>query len=201
LFKNEAENRDYLFSKLKDNAIIMEHKCLVGTEIPIPYKHVYIPIRRSLEIWFFKQDICIYQKLFEENIRSRNITLNENGNKVLNVTLENNADKGKDIGLPLVVIETKMNHVTTNEILASSEKSKMIKSIFPFCKTFLLIFGDPPARVYRLCSGFDEILFMTEFDDKQLENIITKITNGLIMGYGIVPYVVSFNYPYAPVNK
>jgi hypothetical protein len=196
LYKTENENRDNILDKLKH---YMEHEvinrnCLVDKEIPVPYKHIYFPVRNSLEIWCFKQDICIYQKLFDKSI-NKSISLSSCGKDILNVTIEKNSSKDKDVGMPFVIVETKMAGTKTEDILATSEKIKMIKSIFPYCKTYLLIFGSPHSRIFRLYSGFDEILFMTDFGNKQCEYILESIKNGFNLGYNIVPYTVSYNYP------
>jgi len=198
LFKNENENRDYLFNKLKDNVEIAEQKCLVGKEIPVPYKHIYIPVRNSLEIWCFKQDICVYQKLFDKSVDSRNLDISSNNESILKVTIEKNADKEKDVGMPFVIIETKMANAQTDALLATSEKIKMIKSIFPYCKTFLLVFGSPPPSFFRHCSGFDEILFIEDLEEKSCEYIINKVVEGTNIGRGYVPFVASYNYPHVP---
>ena len=198
LFEKETENRDYLFNKLKDNAEIAEQKCLVGAEIPVPYKHIYIPVRNSLEIWCFKQDICVYQKLFDKSVDSRKLDISSENESILKVTVEKNAGKEKDVGMPFVIVETKMANTQTDALLSASEKIKMIKSIFPYCKAFLLVFGSPPPSVFRHCSGFDEILFIPDLDEKNCEHVINKIVDGTKIGRGYVPFVASCNYPYEP---
>ena len=197
-FEKETENRDYLFCKLKGNAEIAGYGCLVGTEIPVPYKHIYIPIRNSLEIWCFKQDICVYQKLFDKSIDPKNLDISTKSKSILKVTIEKNAEQEKDVGMPFVIVETKMPNTNTHELLATSEKTKMIKSIFPYCKTYLLIFGTPHAKTFRLCTGFDEIVFMTDLSDKSCYEIIEKIVSGVKLGCGYVPFVASYNYPHEP---
>jgi hypothetical protein len=198
LFEKENENRDYLFNKLKDNAEIAEKNCLVGTEIPVPYKHIYIPVRKSLEIWCFKQDICVYQQLFDKSVDSRKLDISSENKSMLKVTVEKNAGQEKDVGMPFVIVETKMADAQTDTLLASSEKIKMIKSIFPYCKAFLLVFGSPHQRVFRLCSGFDEILFIEGLDEKNCECVINKVIKGTSMAYNYIIYVASHNYPYEP---
>lgn len=198
LFKDEDINRDYLFDKLKDNAEIATLKCLVGKEIPVPYKHIYIPVRNSLEIWCFNQDICVYQKLFDKSIDPKKLDIFSKGESILKVTIEKNSEKEKDVGIPFVIVETKMADAQTDALLATSEKIKMIKSIFPYCKAFLLVFGSPPPKVFKHCSGFDDILFIQDLDEKSCEYIINKVIDGTNIGYGYVPLVASHNYPYKP---
>jgi len=200
LFKKETENRDYLFNKLKNNTEIAEQKCLVGAEIPVPYKHIYIPVRNSLEIWCFKQDICVYQKLFDKSIDSKKLDIYSEDESILKVTIEKNAEKEKDVGMPFVIIETKMADNHTDALIAASEKIRMIKSIFPYCKTFLLVFGIPHPRVFKHCSGFDEVLFMVDLNENSCEYVINKVIDGTKIGYGYVPFVASYNYPYGPAN-
>jgi len=191
-FNNENKNRNYLFDKLKDNIEIAKHNCFVGKEIPVPYKNIYIPGRNSLEIWCFKQDICIYQKLFDKSVDFKNIAVTANNKPLLNIDLEGTIN-GEDVGMPFVIIETKMVKTNTHELLASSEKAKMIKTIFPYCKIFLLVFGFPmPPRIYRLCSGFDEILFLDKLDGEIFEHNIKKIFEAVSNAFFYVTSVVSY---------
>jgi hypothetical protein len=191
LFDNENENRNYIFDNLKNNAEIAEMKCLIGKEIPVPYKNIYIPVRNSLEIWCFKQDICIYHKLFDKTIDFKSIAVTTNNKPLLKVDLEGVKNE-ENIGMPFVIIETKMANTNTHELLASSEKAKMIKTIFPYCKIFLLVFGNPiPPRVYRLCSGFDEILFLDKFDGELFEHNIKEIIKAANAAYYYLISVVS----------
>ena len=113
LYGNEAENRDYLFNKLKDNTVIAGHGCLIGKEIPVPYKNIYIPVRKALEIWCFKQDICVYQKLFDKTIDSKNLVMASCGETILNVELQG-ISKKEDVGMPFVTIEAKMANADTH---------------------------------------------------------------------------------------
>lgn len=198
LFVTENDNRDYLFNKLKDNTIIKEQNCLVGTEIPVPYKHIYMPVRNSLEISCYKQDICVYQKLYDKTIGSKKVTINTNGENVLDVVIGKNASQEKDVGMPFVIVEAKMENVKAEALFVVSEKTKMIKSIFPYCRTYLLIFGNPHSRIFRHCLGFDEILIMQDLGDNNCEHIIQKIIDGFKIGYGYVPLIASCNFPYEP---
>jgi len=191
LFSDENKNRNYFFDKLKDNTEISNLKCLIGKEIPVPYKNIYVPVRNTLEIWCFKQDICIYQKLFDKTVDFKNIAITTNEKSLLKIDLEGALNE-EDVGMPFVIIETKKSNTSTHELLASSEKSKMIKSIFPYCKSFLLVFGSsPPPRIYRLCSGFDEILFLDKFDDEMFEHSINKIIEAIKVAYSYLISVVS----------
>jgi hypothetical protein len=191
LYENETENRDYLFNKLKDNTVIASYNCSVGKEIPVPYKNIYIPVRKTLEIWCFDQDICVYQKLFDKTIDTKNIVVASDKETILKVELQVKTKK-EDIGMPFVAIETKMKNADTHELLAASEKIKMIKTIFPYCKGFLLVFGLPPPRFYRLCSGFDEILFLEKLDDNDCDFIINKIAEETGKVFYYVTSVASF---------
>jgi len=198
LFKFEKENRDYLFNKLMNNTKTMENNYFIGKEIPVPYKHIYMPVRNSLEISCYKQDICIYQKLYDKNIGSNKITINTGGENIIDVVIGKNASQEKDIGMPFVIVEAKMEKVKTEDLIVASEKTKMIKSIFPYCRAFLLIFGNPHARIFRHCLGFDDILIMQDLSDNSCENIIKRIIDGFNIGYGYVPLIASYNYPYEP---
>jgi len=149
LFDNETENRDYLFEKLKDNEKLATQECFISKEMPVPYKHVYIPVRNTLEIWCSKQNICFIENCLKK-LMIKNIVVNSNEETVLKINLENDV-RGKDIGMPFVIIDTKMPNANTHELLASSEKIKMIIAILSYCKCFLFIFGSLPSpRIHRL---------------------------------------------------
>ena len=187
LNKTESENRDLFLEKLTEN--FSENKdynaCLIGKEIPVPYRHIYFPVQNELEICCFKQDICIYQILFDKSIKHKEAQITSvAGDKILTVVLNKNAQKKQDIGLPFVTIETKMSGMkNTNELLSCSEKIKMIKTIFPYCKSYLLCFGNLNRNVYRLCSGFDEIFFLENFKDEETARIIKTILSGFDYAY------------------
>jgi len=196
LFENESKNKDYLFNKLKDNKEITENKCHIGTEIPVPYKHLYMPVRNSLEISCYRQDICIYQKLYDKSICSEKITINTGSKKIFDIVIEDKALLKKDIGMPFVTIETKQGDVKPESLFIASEKITMIKSIFPYCISFLLVFGTEHPRILRNCLCFDDILFLPDLSDGECKCVIEKIIAGLNKGCGYVPLIASYNYPY-----
>jgi hypothetical protein len=185
LFQTECENRDYFLEMLKKKLIeqndsFMDTKWnfMIDKEVPVPYRHIYFPVKNELEICCFKQDICIYTKLFDKSIDQREAAITVCDEEVLKIVLNKNAAKEKDIGLPFVIIETKMSkNIETHNILAYSEKTKMIKSIFPYCKAYLLCFGNSGRIVYRNGSGFDGFFSLVNFDDDNCIRIINEISN------------------------
>jgi hypothetical protein len=188
LFAGECKNRDFFLEMLKQkipkqNYLFKKNNwnLMIDKEVPVPYRHIYFPVRNELEIWCFKQDICIYTKLLDKSIRHRGAAITVGNEKILKVVLYKNASNNKrDIGLPLVIIETKMSEkITTHELLAYSEKIRMIKSIFPYCRAYLLCFGHFKRSVYRHGLGFDESFNLENFDDKRCEDVIKKISNSL----------------------
>ena len=195
LYENENENRDYLFSKLNGNPELTSKNYLMGKEISVPYKQIYIPVRKSLEIWCFKQDICVYHKLFDESIDGNNIFLNSEGKNIIKVILERNGGKG-DVGMPFLIMETKMANADTHSLLAASEKIKMIKTIFPYCKAFLLIFGSPLPRAFRHCLDFDEISYIVDLNDESCNGIIKKIIYWTIVASSYLPYIAESKHNY-----
>jgi hypothetical protein len=152
---------------------------MIDKEVPVPYRHIYFPLRKELEICCFKQDICIYTKLLDKSIEYREAAITVGNEEILKVVLNKNAPKnGRDIGLPLVIIETKMSkNINTHELLAYSEKIRMIKIIFPYCKAYLLCFGNFKRSVYRHGSAFDESFNLENFDDEQCDYVIKKISD------------------------
>jgi hypothetical protein len=154
---------------------------MIDKEVPVPYRHIYFPVRNELEICCFKQDICIYTKLLDKSIKHKGAAITVDNEEILKVVLNKNAPNNKqDIGLPFVIIETKMSKYTnTHELLAYSEKIKMIKSIFPYCRAYLLYFGHFKRSVYRHGLGFDESFNLENFNDKQCEDVIKKISDNL----------------------
>jgi hypothetical protein len=175
LLETEADNRDYVLAKVQEK---IKDEYLIGKEISVPYRQIYIPKEKNveLEIWCFKQDICIYKTLYEKSVKSRNVLINYNDDKVIKVKLENVNDKS-DVALPLLIIETKMaEKVNTHELLVYSQKVQMIKTIFPYCKYVLLLFGKPRKSVYLHGLNFDRIIGIEELSENELKHL-HKIIN------------------------
>jgi len=174
IYEKENENRDYVLEYIQKK---FNNEYLIGKEVPVPYRQIYIPKEKNieLEIWCFRQDICIYKTLYEKNIKLKDASINYMNNELVKIKLEKDADK--DVALPLVIIETKMaKTVNTHELLAYSEKVQMIKTIFPYCKYLLLLFGKPPKRAYLHGLNFDRIIGIEELSDIELKRL-HKIIN------------------------
>ena len=175
LFEKENDNRDYVLENIKKK---YNDEYIVDKEIPVPYRQIYIPKDKNveLEVWCFKQDICIYKTLYEKNIKSGDASINCSNKAIVKIKLEKDSDKS-DVALPLLIIETKMaKTVNTHELLAYSEKVQMIKTIFPYCKYLLLLFGKPPKRAYLHGLNFDRIIGIEELSDNELKHL-HKIIN------------------------
>jgi hypothetical protein len=175
LFEKETDNRDYVLEKIQEK-YMDEYK--IGKEIPVPYRQIYIPKGKDteLEIWCFKQDICIYKTLYEKSDKTREVSINYNDDKTIKIKLQNINDNS-DVALPLLIIETKMaEKVTTHELLAYSEKVQMIKTLFPYCKYILLLFGKTPKRAYLHGLNFDRIMGIAELSDNEIKHL-HKIIN------------------------
>ena len=179
---SEAENRDYLLEKIKIKiAKSLPKNILIEKEVPVPYKHIYLPkaITNELEIWCFKQDICVFEELFHKDIKYKDAKIIDSEKKeILNVKLEkDSAQNSHHVGLPYVIIETKMGKsINTHELLAYAQKVQMIKTIFPYVEYFLLFFGKSPARSYRHGVDFDEIIELDDLTDSTIDLIKDKIT-------------------------
>jgi hypothetical protein len=195
LFAEESQNRDYLFTALEEalKKYDLNMDLLIGKEIPVPYEHIYMPHRKELEIWCFKQDICIYEIIFDKTVGYKDAAIASGGAEILKIRLEkSNAQNTKDVGMPLLSVETKMaKGITTHELLAYSEKVKKIKSIFPYCMFFLLVFGAPSANTYKHGSCFDEILYMENLDNKTCNGVIEQLMSGLKTAQGKVICIAS----------
>jgi hypothetical protein len=61
--------------------------------------------------------------------------------------------------------------VTTHELLAYSEKVQMIKTLFPYCKYILLLFGNPPKRAYLHGLSFDRIIGIKDLSDDEIKRL------------------------------
>jgi len=175
LFEKENDNRDYVLEYIQKK---YNGEYIIGKETPVPYRQIYIPKEEciELEVWCFKQDICIYKTLYEKSIKSRDASITFKNNEVIKVKLEKDSDKS-DVVLPFLIIETKMaKTVNTHELLTYSEKVQLIKSIFPYCKYLLLLFGKPPKRAYLHGLNFDRIIGMEELSENELKHL-HKIIN------------------------
>ncbi len=176
---NESELRDALLNKMQE---FNSEKLLIDKEVPIPYKHIYLPNENhKLEIWCFKQDIVIYEKLFDKNIRYRDAKISANGIELINIVLEkDNAQNSHHVGLPYIIIETKYKQPNTHEILTYSQKVQMIKTIFPYCRFVFLIFGNISPRTYRHGLYFDKIMNINNIDDEVEINNFIQVVKDLI---------------------
>jgi hypothetical protein len=144
LLASENDNRNYLFEKMRQDKELAENECFrtpeicLGKEIPVPYKHTYFPQYGKFKIWCFKQDICLYKEIFDKGIGKNDMFMIAGDIPVLDIEL--NKGSCNAVGCPYVLIETKMrDHLDTHQLLAYSEKIRMIKSIFPFCVSILLV--------------------------------------------------------------
>lgn len=182
LYNTENQNRDYLLDQLRQKIVFENQSILIDKEVPIPYKHIYIPnpTQTTLEIWCFKQDICIYQKLFDKQIGYKDAVFISKKNReldIINIKLEKDSSQNSHpVGLPYVIIETKMGkNINTHELLAYSEKVQMIKTIFPFSRFMMLFFGEPPTRAYRYGLNFDEIQHINDLNEESINGISKSI--------------------------
>ena len=178
----ETEIRDKLIDKLKD---IVGPPYLIETEVPIPYKHIYIPAddKNKVEIWCFKQDIVIYKKLFDKTVKQSESKITKGTETIIDVILEKDSGQNSHhVGLPFVIIELKREQPNTHEILTYSQKAEMIKTIFPYCQFLFLIYGTIAARTYRHGINFDEIISLTNIDDK---NEIKRLRETILKHFDI----------------
>jgi hypothetical protein len=172
----ETELRDKLLDRLKD---IVKPPYQIDTEIPIPYKHIYIPTdqKTKLELWCFKQDITIFKTLFDKSVRQKESSVTKNSETLIEVILEKDSGQNSHpVGLPFVILELKKEQPNTHEILTYSQKAEMIKTIFPYCQFLFLIQGDISARTYRHSINFDEIISLKNINDKdEIKNLRTTL--------------------------
>jgi hypothetical protein len=207
---DELKNDKKFKNNIKNNPKLQTEKVsiYIGKEVPVPYRHIYRIVNDflNLEIMCFDQDIAffdffVFSKEKLEKLNDIHINLeiesNKNFNKE-NIEFINGPENKKDnisinskfFVFPYVTIEAKMrkkDEPTTDSILATSKKVELIKSVFPHCKSILLIFlpedSEIPQRVYRCGKPlFDEILGL-EFryenseikfeEEKQEKNINT----------------------------
>jgi len=173
--KGEKDLRNKLFEKIKD--ISSDYEC--DTEVPIPYKHIYLPKdnKNILEIWCFKQDIVFYKKLFGKEVKYKECKIQYGDKQFVEVVLEkDNAQNTKDVGIPFVIIEVKSKQPNSHEILTYSKKFEMIKTIFPFCKFIFLQFEKISPRTFRHGVNFDYITNLSsDFDEEELKKFKNKI--------------------------
>lgn len=189
----ENEQRNIILNNLEDLAI---DTILVDKEVPIPYKHIYLPTSPpKLEIWSFKQDIVFYKKLFDKSIKQKGTTINYDDTALIDVIIEKDSSQNSHhLGLPLVIIETKKKQPTTHELLTYSQKSQMIKSIFPYCKYVFLIFNKIAPRTYRHGINFDLIRSISDINNQQQINEFKKDISNLLNE--VVKNWVNISEPY-----
>jgi hypothetical protein len=188
----EPELQDHLFEQLKNLA---KSPNLIGAEVPIPYKHIYIPTdtKTKLEIWCFKQDITIYRKLFDNSVGRKESYTMQDGASLIDVILEKSS--AQHVGLPLVILELKKEQPNTHDILTYSQKTEMIKTIFPYCRFLFLVQGKISARTYRFGINFDEIILLKDaFDVTEIENLRETIKKHLAIALENLGKLTETNY-------
>jgi hypothetical protein len=170
--QNEEKIQKALFEILKkqlENSLADQY--LIDKEVPIPYKHIYLPPQSpkkttKLELWCFSGDIVIYKILFDESIkRGDSKIMNTDGTKIDIILEKGNGGNSSHVGLPFVILELKYGQPTTDVVLAYSKKAEMIKTIFPYCQYLFLIYGKIDPRTYRLGVNFDEIISLNDIND------------------------------------
>ena len=169
----EIELRDLLITKLDG---IVKTPYLLDSEVPIPYKHIYLPSKHisKLEVWCFKQDISIYKILFDKTVKQKESKIVKNNEPLIDVILDS-GQNSHHVGMPFVIIELKKSQPNTHEILTYSQKAEMIKTIFPYCQFLFLILGNISARTYRHGINFDEIISLKDPNNKKEIDNLKKI--------------------------
>ena len=172
----ETELRDYLEQQFQN---IVKAPYLLGSEVPIPYKHIYIPseLMTKLEIWCFKQDIIIYQNLYDKTIGYKDARITYNKKEHIEIVLEKDShQKSHHVGLPYVILELKVGQPDSHQIITYSQKAQMIKTIFPYCQFLFLVHPKKKiaARTYRHGLNFDEIITLKNPRDKAEINALRK---------------------------
>ena len=73
------------------------------------------------------------------------------------------SDKGHTSIIPRLIVEVKLNRVTSHDAIVYSEKAKRIKRIYPFVRFGLLLAGmqSVPGRVLRLEDNFDFMIVVS----------------------------------------
>ena len=163
----ETQLRDGLKEHLKG---MVKPPYFLDTEVPIPYKHIYIPTdgKTKLELWCFKQDITIFKVLFDKSVKQKESKISKDNETLIDVILEkDSAQNSHPVGLPFVILELKKEQPNTHEILTYSQKAEMIKTIFPYCQFLFLIQGNVSARTYRHGINFDEIISLKDINNKE----------------------------------
>lgn len=176
----ENEFRTELLDYLKKNIKGFN----IDKEVPIPYKHIYVTKNSHiiLEIWCFKQDIAIYKPLFNGLVTYKDSKILLSDCSEIQIIIEKGgAKRTKDVGLPYVIVETKSKQPNSHDIITYSQKVKMIKTIFPYSKFVLCIYGKISPRTFRHGLNFDKIISINNVNDqtelKKFKNIIKKLLN------------------------
>lgn len=87
------------------------------------------------------------------------------------------SDRGHTSIVPRLIVEVKLNRVTSHDAIVYSEKAKRIKRIYPFVRFGLLLAGMPsvPGRVLRLEDNFDFMLVVSNPPNSDELNSLQQI--------------------------
>jgi hypothetical protein len=172
MITNEKEMQDLLYSELKKfEGKILKKGFKSGTEVPVPYQHIYTQSgeKIKLEIWCFNQDIAIYTPLDFSDLQKQPTGHIEI--EVTNTTKSRSTIEKGIIGFPYVILELKHKQPTTDSILAYTQKAALIKSIFPHCQYWLVVYETVNPRTFRLGYGiFDNIVSLNDKKDFNLQD-------------------------------
>lgn len=156
---NEKQWNLELISLMKEE-IQKNHANLILGSKPI-LRDIYFQKDKNklpyIQLGLFDQDIVIYDE--SESIDTMDWA------KINGIRTHNNDKLSKKIIVPKVIFELKFNGVNTHTLITYSNIAYDIKSIFPFCKYFLLLYyraGSSNNKFLRNGKSFDHIVFFND---------------------------------------
>lgn len=143
----------------------------IGEEIPVPYRISFIQKGEdyNMETYCYAQDICVYKRIPVEKFINANVSFSKTQKEVVygNEEQEYSEEiKEEIIGNPFVILELKKGAVTTDTVLAYSQKMMSIKAVFPYAQYALVLIGRNAPRLIKHGYAFDRIL---QIEEKDLE--------------------------------
>lgn len=162
---SEEELQNELLGKLEGIGSDYRESIQIGKEVPIIKDCTFLPKDQfNLYLGHTDTDICIFIK---QNDLSDH--LNESDTFKLFQTSDN------EINVPLAIIETKRNHITTDDIRSRSIIAREINEIFPFCAYFFVadkIDGVSSDKVRRAGKHFSDFFLSDgQYTDEMTDRV------------------------------
>lgn len=141
----------------------------IGTNLNVPYRISFVDESPAfLQAKHYQKDIVFYS---ESEVEASNF-----------LSLYNSSTES--LRIPYLIVELKVENVSTHNLITYSKKAEDIKSLFPFSKYVLVVADGTRSKKWDWHGReFDEMMSLgvkeenIEFERKDFENLIERVEN------------------------